>query len=111
MFVVKFSETTSEPFIADKNGNMPFIGELLCGKASSTLMNGTMFKRANLVPNKLYACENYTEEYEGKEQVRLRVISEISLLEYQEVRTKLGKPVLSTATEKVGETLSPDQKF
>lgn len=90
MFVAKFSATTGDPFSADKNGNMPFIGEVLAGKAKGTLINGTMFHRAGLQPNKLYACENITEEYEGKAQIRVQVIAEVSIIEYPQLRTHLG---------------------
>lgn len=97
MFVAKFSQTQGEPFTSDKNGNMPFIGEVLAGKARGTLINGTMFHREGLQPNKLYACENITEEYEGKEQVRVQIVSEVSILDYPAIRTQLGEGKLEVA--------------
>lgn len=90
MFVAKFSQTSGAPFAADKNGNMPFIGEVLAGTAKGTIINGTMFHREGLKPNKLYACENVEEVYEGKKQVRVQILSEVSLVEYPELRTILG---------------------
>lgn len=97
MFVAKFSQTTGAPFTSDKNGNMPFIGDVLAGKAKGTIINGTMFLREGLQPNKIYACENVEEEYEGKKQVRVNIISEVSLLEYSALRTQLGAPSVETA--------------
>lgn len=97
MFIAKFQQVNSEKFIADKNGNMPFIGEVLAGKATATLMNGTMFQREGLEPNKLYLCDNtYNEEYDNMDT---NVISVVSLLEYTELRTKLGKASISLYTK------------
>ena len=95
MFVAKFSQANGDVFVADKNGNKPFIGEVLSGTAKGTLINGTMFKREGLQPNKLYACENIFEDYEGTPQVRVQVIAEVSVLDYMELRTKLGAGVLN----------------
>lgn len=94
MFIAKFQEVNSPKFEADKNGNMPFIGEVLAGQSTGTIINGTMFKRENLIPNKAYLCQNVTEEYEGVDQVRTSVISEVSLLELQPLMTQLGSPKL-----------------
>ena len=95
MFVAKFNQTTSSPFQADKNGQMPFIGEVLAGTAKGTLINGTMFQRDGLQPNKLYFCDNIIEEYEGKDQVRVQVLSEVTPLDYIQLRVQLGAPKLS----------------
>lgn len=95
MFVAKFSQTSGAPFESDKNGNYPFIGEVMCGKATGTLINGTMFTRDGLQPNKLYACENYTEDYEGTTQTRVRIVAEVSIVEYMSLRTHLGAPQLN----------------
>ena len=95
MFVAKFQEVTSTKFKADKNQNMPYIGEVLAGTADGTIINGTMFKREGLIPNKAYLCQNVTEDYEGNPQVSTKVISEVSLLELQPLMTQLGKPVLN----------------
>jgi len=101
MFIAKFQQVNSEKFNPDKNGNMPFIGNVLAGKAKATLMNGTMFQREGLEPNKLYLCENtYNEEYENYDTT---IISVVSLLEFSTLRTELGKPQLSLTTEKVSE--------
>lgn len=107
MFVAKFNQvqSDSDKFTADKNSAMPFIGEVLAGKATGTLINGTMFIRNGLSSNKLYACENIVEDYENpvtgvvSPQVRVQVISEISVLEYVALKPTLGAPVLAIAPQ------------
>lgn len=89
MFVAKFSQTQGEPFQADKNGNFPFIGEILAGTATGSIINGTMFQRNQLQPNKLYACENFVDpDYPQNQQVR--VVCEVNVMEYMQLRTQLG---------------------
>ena len=101
MFLAKFSQVTSEKFTADKNGKMPFIGTVLAGTANGTIINGTIFVRDGLQPNKLYACENFVDpEYPSNQQVM--VVSEVSVLEYSDLRAKLGAPkVAIEATDAV----------
>lgn len=106
MFVAKFSQvSSSDAFTEDKNGNLPYIGEVLAGKAKGTLINGTMFKREGLLINKLYACENVMEEYENPTtgektmQVRVQVLDNISALDYPDYRTKLGAGVLDRSED------------
>ncbi len=105
MFLAKFQQVTGDQFATDKNGNKPFIGELIAGIATGSIINGTMFLRDGLQPNKLYACDNVIEEYEGKEQVRTRVLSEVSLLEVAPLVTQLGSPELKlhSSTEEKSE--------
>lgn len=91
MFVAKFSETSGAPFVADKNGNYPFIGEVKAGTARGTIMNGTMFKRAGLRTDALYACEN-VDNAEYPDNVQTEVLERISALDYPDYRTKLGAP-------------------
>lgn len=91
MFLAKFSQVTSEKFTADKNGQKPFIGTVLAGTANGTIINGTIFAREGLQPNKLYACENFVDpEYPSNQQVQ--VVSEVSVLEYSALRAMLGAP-------------------
>lgn len=90
MFVAKFNQVTSDKFSADKNGNMPFIGEVLAGQARGTVVNGTMFQREGLQPNKLYACEN-TIDPQYPDNVQVKIISEISIVEFMGLRTHLGE--------------------
>lgn len=100
MFIAKFSQTTGAPFNADKNSNMPYIGEVLAGTATGTIINGTMFERAGLQPNKLYACENDVDPAYPT-NVQVKVIAEVSILDYQQLRTKLGagKTVINAAEQ------------
>lgn len=108
MFIVKFQVTSGEPFVADKNGNYPYIGEVLSGTAKGTLINGTMFQREGLQVNKLYACENFVDpQFPDNHQVK--VISEVSVLEYSTLRTQLGEGKLArtnaTVNVETGELL------
>jgi len=89
MFIAKFTQTSQAPFTADKNGNFPFIGEVLSGSYSGSIINGTMFQRENLEPNTLYACENSIDP-EYPDNVQTNVISKLSIKEYLELRTMLG---------------------
>jgi len=98
MFVAKFQQVNSTKFSQDKNDEFPFIGEVIAGKATGTIINGTMFKREGLEPNKAYLCQNITEEYEGKDQVRTSVISAVSLLELKPLMEQLGTASLDVDT-------------
>jgi hypothetical protein len=89
MFLAKFQQVNSSKFEADKNKNMPFIGEVLAGKATGTIYNGTMFARDGLEINKVYLCDNYVDE-EYSENVQVRIISLVSTLEISEMRNQLG---------------------
>ena len=91
MFIAKFTQTSNAPFTADKNGNFPFIGEVLAGPSSGSIINGTMFQRDNLESNTLYACENSVDP-EFPDNVQTKVISKLSIKEYLELRTMLGAP-------------------
>jgi hypothetical protein len=104
MFVAKFTQTTGEPFNADKNNNFPFIGEVLAGSAKGTLINGTMFIRNGMEPNKLYACENFVDpDYPTNQQVRM--IAEVSVKDFLSLRTELGAPKNSYQTATAGEDM------
>ena len=91
MFIAKFNQTTGAPFVADKNTNMPFIGTIVAGQSNGSIINGTMFKREGLIPNKLYLCDNSVDP-EYPDNVQTDVISEVSLLEFKELRAQLGAP-------------------
>lgn len=97
MFLAKFQQVTSDKFTADKNGNLPFIGEVLAGKSTGTIYNGTMFQRENLEENVVYACSNHTDE-EYPDNVQTKIISKVSLLELNPLMTQLGKPQLEVST-------------
>lgn len=113
MFVAKFSATSGAPFVADKNGTFPMIGEVLAGTATGSIINGTMFQRDGLVPNKLYACENVIDP-EYPDNVQTKVISEVSVLEYMSLRTTLGagKVVIAEdAEEEVEEAVEAEENL
>lgn len=97
MFLAKFQQVTSEKFQADKNNNMPFIGEVIAGRATGTIFNGTMFSREGLKINRVYLCDNYTDN-DYPDNVQTRVISEVSLLELQPLRTQLGEASLEVSS-------------
>ena len=97
MFLAKFQQVTSEKFTADKNSNMPFIGDVLAGSATGTIYNGTMFQREGLVSNKVYLCDNHIDA-DYPENVQTRIISEVSLLELQPLMAQLGTASLNVAT-------------
>jgi len=93
MFVAKFQQVTSEKFNANRKGQMPFIGTVMKGVCTSSIIDGTMFKSQGLVPDQLYACENHTEMYKGKPQERINVICPVSIIEYNAL--DLGPAVLA----------------
>lgn len=97
MFIAKFSQVSvdSEKFEADDNGNMPFIGEVLSGIAKASIINGTIFNNAGLLPNVMYACE--TKEVEGTKRdgstatfTNVVVLDRVSIMEYAQLRKELG---------------------
>ena len=98
MFICKFNQvdSNSSKFTPNRHGEMPMIGEIMAGTSRGTLMDGTMFKRANLVPGKLYACENTSEEYEGVTYWRVQVISEVNIIEFLQLSKTLGAGKLIT---------------
>ncbi len=95
MFVAKFTQTSGAPFVADKNGNFPFIGTVVAGKATGSIINGTIAKREGIVSGKLYACENSVDP-EYPDNVQTTMVSAVSILELVELRKELGTP--STVT-------------
>lgn len=88
-FIAKFNKTTGAPFVADKNGNFPMIGDVLAGKATGTIINGTMFARDGLQENKAYLCENHIDP-EYPDNVQVKVLLEVSPLDFMAMRTQLG---------------------
>lgn len=105
MFLAKFTQTNNAPFVADKNGQMPFIGTVLAGTARGTIINGTMFQRDNLVPNKVYACENHVDP-EYPDNVQVTIISEVSLIEFGALRAQLGEPRVNRTVAETTETVN-----
>ena len=103
MFICKFNQVDSNStrFTPNRHNEMPYIVTVMAGVARGTLIDGTMFQREGLEPNKLYACENTKEIYENKEQWRVQVIGEVNILEYVKLQKELGagKLVISEVEE------------
>ena len=99
MFVATFQQVSSDKFKADKNGEMPFIGKLVAGPAKATLVNGTVFKTQNYLPNRLYVCQNVSTTLEdGRTVQNVDIIAEVSAVELPALSAQLGKPVLNLVT-------------
>lgn len=92
MFVAKFSQTTSSKFKANTKKVMPYIGKVMKGVCTSSIIDGTMFQMEGLVAGQLYACENYTDVYKGKTQHRISVVCPVGIIEYNAL--DLGPAVL-----------------
>ena len=97
MFVAKFNQTSGAPFTTDKNGNYPFIGTVLAGKAKGSIVNGTMFKREGLEANKLYLCDNSVDP-DYPDNVQTTVVTSINVGEFMDLRTTLGAGVVDAVS-------------
>ena len=93
MFVAKFNQVTSSKFKPNSKGQMPYIGTVMKGVCTSSIIDGTMFQLEGLKAGQLYACENYTEMYKGKLQQRISVVCPVSIIEYNAL--DLGPAVLA----------------
>ena len=100
MFVAKFTQTSGAPFTVDKNGNFPFIGTVVAGKSTGSIINGTMFQREGLESNQLYVCDNSVDP-EYPDNVQTTVITKVSVMEFISLRTQLGAPSTAKVTETV----------
>ena len=104
MFVATFQQVSSDKFKADKNGEMPFIGKLVAGKAKATLVNGSVFKTQNYLPNRLYACQNTTVELTNPttgvvtKVQNVDIIAEVSVVDLPALMVTCGAPKLNLVT-------------
>ncbi len=99
MFIATFQQVNSDKFTADKNGEMPFIGKLVAGPAKATLINGTVFKTQNYIPNRLYACQNVTVTLEdGRTVQNVDIIAEVSVVDLPALMVTCGAPRLNLVT-------------
>lgn len=97
MFVASFQQVSSDKFKEDRKGEKPFIGKLICGKTKSSLINGTVFKTQNYIPNKLYACQTVEVTLEdGRKVHNVEVLDTVSVIDLPELIAKLGAPKLLT---------------
>jgi len=111
MFLAKFQQVTSDKFEADKNGNNPFIGEVLAGTATGSLINGTIFTRDGLESNTLYACDNFVDS-EYPDNIQTRILGKVSFSEYNSLSKELGQgrlnlPTVSNGSNAPKETATP----
>jgi hypothetical protein len=90
MFIASFNQTNSDKFTSDKNGEMPFIGNVQAGVAKATLINGSVFKRNGYKAGQLYLCKNELQEYEGRLIPTTEIISEVSPLDLIQAQQTLG---------------------
>lgn len=98
MFIAKFNQATSEEFIADKHGTMPYIGEVLAGQSRGTIMNGTMFERGDNKVGKLYLCDNHVDP-EYPDNVNTTIIAEVGVMDFITLRKELGAPSLKLSAK------------
>lgn len=97
MFAAKFTQVSplSDKFETDKNGEMPFIGTVIAGKARGTLINGTIFKREKFKAGVVYLCNNTVAEFDGQERINTEIISEVNNpLDILTLEERLGAGVL-----------------
>lgn len=102
MFLAKFNiaDNKNSKFNADHNDNLPYIGTLIAGTATSSLINGTIFEREGYIAGSMYACINVDRAYtnpETNETVTVTdvvVLQPVSLLEFNELSKQLGAPKL-----------------
>lgn len=92
MYVATFKQTSGSPFVADKNGNFPFIGTIAAGKSKGSIINGTIFEREGLSTGKLYLCENSVDP-NYPDNVQTEVLSVVSPLELVLMRKELGEAI------------------
>lgn len=69
MFIAKFQQVSenSEKFNPNKNGEMPFIGEVNAGPYYGALIDGTIFKNEGYEVGVNYACSNRLRDYVNPE--------------------------------------------
>lgn len=98
MFIASFQQAVGAPFVTDKNGQLPFIGQVSAGQFTNSIFNGTMFVRGGYQPGQLYLCDNTPNE-EYPEYDNVTIIGVVSTLEFVQLRTQLGaaKRVVKTA--------------
>ena len=118
VFVARFDVVNNKnaKFETDKNGNLPFIGTLLGGKAHSLIINGSVFKEQKLIPNKAYLCQNverpYTDESTGETKVGVdvQILSVLSPLEMIEALKEVGAPIDMSVKTEVAVEAGEDQE-
>lgn len=103
MFVATFEQVgVNSKFKADKSGQMPYIGKVIAGKATGTLINAAIFKGT---PGRPYLCKNVETTYEGKKQNNVEILMELTAAEALAQIKELGagQVVLGEAAAPVAE--------
>jgi hypothetical protein len=110
VFVATFQQVNSDKFKTDKNGEMPFIGNVRAGVAKATLMNGSVFKQSNYIPNKLYLCQNTKVTLEdGRTVLNTEIIEVVSGLELPEYVKAYGQPKLELSVAEANEIIQTEE--
>lgn len=118
MFVAVFDVVNNKnnKFETDKNGNLPFIGTLLGGKARSLIINGSVFKEQKRIPGKAYLCQNVKRPYvdpvtqESKVGVDVQILTVLSPIELIEALKEVGAPIDMTVKTEVAIEETVDQE-
>lgn len=72
MFIAKFNQVSgvSTKFTPDADGQMPYIGTVLAGTSTGSLLLASLFDSNKMLPNVPYVCKNVIVEAEGRDGVR-----------------------------------------
>lgn len=109
MFVAVFNQVSpNSRFEADKNGEYPFLGRVLAGKAKGTIINGTIFNSNDYKEGVAYLCDNTEQEYNGTKQIRTEVIMPVSVTDLPALIEAYGKPELNIVKQPVAAVDSAD---
>ncbi len=110
MFLAQFQQVNSDKFEADKNGNLPFIGDIILGTATGSLINGTMFQRNGLEAYpQMYACENFIDD-EYPDNIQTRVLGKVSYSEYNALTKEMSQGRLKLPTVANGDNVPAPEK-
>jgi hypothetical protein len=92
MFIAKFNQASSNAknINPNRHGQMPYMGTVLAGIATTSIVDAVIFENGNNEPGKLYLCENGEREFEGKVYPTLEIVSAVSAMEYMSIRKELG---------------------
>ena len=92
MFIAKFNQASSNAknINPNRHGQMPYMGTVLAGIATTSIVDAVIFENGNNQPGALYLCENGEREYEGKVYPTLEIVSAVTAIEYMSIRKELG---------------------
>ncbi len=97
----------------DVNGKNPVIIDVLAGKCpNKRVLSGTVAESIGLTVGKIYLMNVYEieEDVTYGRQFRFNSLGELSVLDFLEIRDKLGRPVLIDVTNEVLDDLMDDEK-